>query len=311
MGWTTDELVTAVKLVGQAPSARWQFTDSQVLDIAFRETLERFIPAIRAVREDYFTTFATIPLLANTASYRMPRRASSVTIKQVLLVQTQTNGRAWPVTRVTTSEGWRGIGQSANTPWAYVIEGSSIRLLGTPTNIADYQLRVYYQRRPSRYVPVASSSVVASKTATTIVLTGAPSWFVTGDDIDVMSPEPEADLLMQDTDVTLAGSTFTITDGDSTAQVAAGDYVSKADTTPIVLLPDAFWQVLVDATAAECMRSTNNYDGAATLESKISTSLPGIIASITPRAESQPLKAFNKHSPLRSRGYRTGRWGSL
>jgi hypothetical protein len=309
VAWTTDDLVTAVKLVAQAPSSRWQFTDAQVLDIAFRETTQRFIPAIRAKREEYFTTFETIALVANQASYRIPRRASSMTIKQVLLVQTQANGRAWPVVRVPTSEGWRGVGQTSNTPYAYVVEGAFIRLLNTPSNVTDYQLRVYYQRRASRYVPVSSASVVQSVTSTTVVLTGAPSWFTTGDDIDVMSPQPEADLLMQDADVTLAGSTFTVTDGTSTAYVSAGDYVSKADTTPIVLLPDAFFDALTDATAAECLRSTNNLDGAATLEAKLASYLPGVLDSIAPRAESQLLKGFNRSSPLRSRGYQTGRWG--
>lgn len=310
MSWTTDDLVAAVKLKAQAPGQRWQFEDPQVLNIAFQETVKRFIPMIRSVREDYFTTFLTIPLLANTASYRMPRRASSVTIKQVLLVQTGANGRGWPITRVTTSEGWRGIGQSSNTPGAYVIEGSSIRLLGTPSNIADYELRVYYQRRPSRYVPVASSSVVASVLPGGILVTGTPSWYVTGDDLDVMSPEPEADLLMQDVDVTLAVSTFTINDGSSTAQVSVGDYVSKADTTPIVLLPDAFWDALVDATAAECQRSTNDYDAAATIEAGLAAYLPGVIKSITPRAESQPLKAFNHGSQLRQQRGPWSRWGT-
>lgn len=311
MGWTTDELVAAVKVKAQAPSDGWQFSDSSVLDIAFQETIKRFIPAIREVREDYFTTYETIALINGTASYRIPKRASSVTIKQVLMVQTQANGRAWPVTRITTSEGWRGIGQSANSPWAYVIEGAQIRLIGAPTNASDYELRVYYQRRPSRYVTSASgtaSTRVVSVTDTTIVVSPTPSWWTTGTRLDVMSPEPEADLLIQGSGVTLAVATFTITDGSSTAQLTAGDYVSAADTTPIVLLPDVFFEALVDATAAECLRATGDYDAAGTLETGLGGYMTRVLASIAPRAESQILKAFNRQSPLRQRGYRAP-WG--
>lgn len=310
MGWTTDELVAAVKLKAQAPASRWQFTDANVLDIAFQETVKRFIPDIREVREDYFTTYETIPLTNGVASYRIPKRASSMTIKQVLMVQTQANGRAWPVTRIATSEGWRGVGLNADNPYAYVIEGAQIRLVGSPTNASDYELRVYYQRRPSRYVTSDNtlSSRVVSVTDTTIVVSPTPSWWTSGTRIDVMSPEPDADLLIQGASVTLSTATFTITDGASTAQLTAGDYVAAADTTPIVLLPDVFFDALVDATTAECLRAIGDYDAAATIETGLGAYMTRVLASIAPRAESQILKAFNQQSPLRQRGYRAP-WG--
>ena len=238
MAWTTDMLVDAVKRKAQSPNAGFQLTDAQILQIAFEETTKRFIPAIRSVRQDFFTTFETIPLVANTASYRLPVRASGTNIKQVLLVNTST-GWAAPVPRLPASQGWSGLGRQSNTPYAYVIEGAQLRLLATPQNVSQYQIRVYYQRRPSAYVLTTSCSVVQSVTATTIVLTGAPSWWASGEQIDVMSPEPEADLVMQDVAVTLLGATFTVTDGTSTAQVVAGNYVAERDTT----MPPLDWRL--------------------------------------------------------------------
>lgn len=306
MPWTTDDLVAAVKRKGQTPTGGFQLTDAQILDIAFEATTKRYIPAIRGVREDFFTTYEAIPLVNGTASYRLPKRASSTTIKQVLLID-NTSGRAIPVPRLPVSQGWRGLGISTVAPFSYVIEGAQIRFLGTPNNTSMYTARIIYQRRPSRYVTSSAgvaSSVVASVTATTITLTGAPSWWSSGEQLDVMSPEPEADLLMQDVAVTLLGATFTVTDGTSTAQVSAGDYVAERDTTPIVLLPDAFMHSLIDATTAECLRSIGDYDAAASLESGIATDMPSLLASIATRAESQPLPIRNTNAGL----YQSGRW---
>ena len=301
-------LVDAVKRKAQSPSAGWQITDTQLLAIAFEETTKRFIPAIRGVRQDFFTTFATIPLVANTASYRLPLRASSTTIKQVVLVQTST-GWGVPVPRVPASQGWSALGRQSNTPYAYVVEGAQIRLLATPSNVSQYQLRIYYQRRPSAYVPVSSCSVVQSTTSNTIVLTSPPSWWSTGERIDVMSPEPEADLVMQDVAVTLGGSAFTITDGSSTAQVVAGNYVAERDTTCVILLPDAFIHGLIDATAAECLRSIGDYDAASSLEANMEATLPGILASIAERVEAQPMGITNSNAGLRQVGRLRGGWG--
>jgi hypothetical protein len=311
--WTTNDLVAAVKRKGQTPTGGFQLDDPQILDIAFEATTKRYIPAIRGVREDFFTTFEAIPLVSGTASYRLPKRASSTTIKQVMLID-NTSGRACVVPRLPVSQGWRGLGLSTSAPYSYVIEGAQIRFLGTPNNVSTYTARVYYQRRPSRYVTSTAgtaSSIVQSVTATTIVLTGAPAWWASGEQLDVMSPEPEADLLMQDVAVTLVGSTFTITDGTSTAQVTAGDYVAERDTTPIVLLPDAFMHSLIDATTAECLRSIGDYDAAASLEAGVAADLPNLLASIATRAESQPLPIRNSNAGLyqRGRGY-VGGWNT-
>lgn len=305
MPWTTDDFVTQVKRKCQAPSNGFQVTSDQILTIAFEETTKRYIPAIRGCREDFFTTQQTIPLTNGVSSYRLPKRASSTTIKQVIVID-NVSGRAMPVSRLPVSQLWRGMGWQTTTPWSYVIEGAQIRFVGTPNNTSQYTAQVFYQRRPSRYVTSdgTASSVVASTTATTIVTTVAPSWYITGREIDVMSPQPEADLIMQDTSVTLAASTFTVTDGDSTSQVSAGDYVAFADTTPVILLPDAFVHSLIDSTAAEVLRSIGDYQAAASLEANVSAELPNLLASIATRAESQPLPIRNTNAGL----YQRNRW---
>jgi hypothetical protein len=215
-----------------------------------------------------------------------------------------------PLARLATSAAWAAYGRTSNTPYAYVLEGAELRLMNTPQNVSQYSLRVIYQRRPSAYVLTTSASVVASVTTSTIVLTAPPAWFTTGDRIDVMSPEPEADLVAQDTAVTLAASTFTITDGTPTTQILAGNYVAKRDTTPVILLPDAFIHALIDVTTAECLRSIGDYDAASSLENAAASTLPGILSSIAERVESQPLGMRNANAPLSQRGRAwNGGWG--
>lgn len=306
MAWTTDMLVEAVKRKVQAPSGGYQLTDTQILAIAFEATTKRYVPLIRGVHEDFFTTSARYAIVSGTASYRLPPRASSTTIKQVVIID-NTSGRAMPVPRQPVSQGYRGLGRQSATPWFYVIEGAQLRLVGTPTTSSNYTLAVYYQRRPSQYVLLAQSSVVgtASTSPPFIDVVGAPSWYALGDQIDVMSPEPEADLVMQSVVVNVAPATqFNIVDGQSPAQVTAGMYVAKADTTPVILLPDAFIHSLIDATAAECERSIGAYDSAASLDAEVESTLPQLLSSISVRAESQPLPIRNDNAGL----YQRGRW---
>jgi hypothetical protein len=291
----------------QAPSAGYQITDEQILAIAFEATTKRYVPLIRGVHEDFFTTSATYAVVSGTASYRLPPRASSTTIKQVVIVD-NTSGRAIPVPRQPVSQGYRGLGRSSATPWFYVIEGAQLRLVGTPTTSSNYTLVVYYQRRPSRYVLTTQASLVASASSVmnTIDTVGAPAWYNPSNNrLDVMSPQPEADLIMQDAVVFLsAPTTFTVLIGSVPDDVVAGCYIAEADTTPVVLLPDAFIHSLIDATAAECERSIGNYDSAASLDAEVESTLPSILSSISVRAESQPLPIRNDNAGL----YQRGRW---
>ena len=305
--WTTDDLVSYVKRKVQAPSAGFQLSDAQILEIAFEATTKKFVPPIRGIREDFFTTYETIALTNGVASYRLPKRASSTTIKQVLLVQTGAPNRAWPVPRRPVSEGWAAIGVSTTVPWSYVIEGAQIRLMGTPQDASQYEMRVYYQRRPSRYVAVSQSSVVLSITdSNTFVLSAVPAWATLSDRLDVMSPEPEADLLVQGaaSDIDPTNTTVNFTGTATTSQMSVGDYVAKADTTPVILLPDAFIHLLIDATAAECMRSIGDYDAAASLDAQWASGMEMALASIAIRAEAQPLPIRNSNAGL----FQRGRW---
>jgi hypothetical protein len=305
MAWTTDALVAAVKRKAQAPSAGWPITDAEILQIAFEATTKTYVPAIRAVREDFFTTSEAITLTDGVQAYKLPARASSTTIKQVLYINTA-SGRAMPVTRLPVSQQWRGIGVRANAPWGYVIEGSYIRFIGIPQGTSQYSVRVYYQRRPSMYVTSdgTASAVVTGVTSTTIAVSGTPTWAGASGTLDAMSPDPEADLLMQDATYARALNVFTILNGVSTANVSVGDYVSLVDTTPVVLLPDAFMHSLIDATTAECLRSMGDYTSAASLDAQVAQDLPRLLASIATRAESQPLPIKNQNAGL----YQRNRW---
>lgn len=313
MAWTTDDLVSAVKRDIIAPSDEFQFTDQQILDIAWDETMKRLVPAVRAVREDYWTTTIDYTIAVGDTYKRVPARASSSTAASFwLLVVGETAPRR--LRAFDSASRQRHVGQQTGQPVGYVLEGDRVYLYPPPDS-ASYTLRVQYDRRPSRYVPVASCAVINGlDPGTNGILTTGVTRTAGAYTIDVPSAGPPCDLLLADESATWAdaaptypGQAWYYVSADAIAtlqslgQVEA--YVALAGYTCIPPLPDVLHPALVDFTVA-ALWGKLGYTGKRDLvREDIETYFAGVIQQLAIRVSDDPDFAFNRESPLRTTGY--------
>jgi hypothetical protein len=307
MPWTTDDLVDAVELKVQSPSGGFQFSPQQVLDTAWEETMKRIVPPVRAVREDYWTTTVDLAITANVNYVRVPSRASQSTITNVWLV----NGtNVVMLTRLASEQrfGLFSNGEATGpVPTVFFLEGDKIIMSPTPTQSGLY-LRFMFDRRPSRFVPVASCALISAIGATTLTTSGG-TWSAS-ETVDVVQANPPCDVLLIDTACTQAAGTFTFAAGVLTNKgIAVGDYVADAGYTCVPPLPDALHPALVDFTAAAIMSAIGDYERAAALRAEIGSYYEALINTLAIRVSSQPPLVFNRDSPLRTAGWpRRGWW---
>lgn len=300
MSWTTDDLVDAVKRDIIAPSDEFQFDDQQILDIAWEETMKRLVPAVRAVREDYWTTTIDYAIAVGDTYKRIPPRANASTAASFWLVILG-EPRPRRLRAFDSATRQRYIGQDTGQPTGYVLEGDKVYLYPPPDS-ASYTLRVQYDRRPSKYRLVSACGVVGGILGDVVSTTGG--LFGASLSVDGFQADSPFDVCIQGATATYLTGNFTFATGTvAPSGLAVGDYIAAAGTTCVPPLPDVLHPALVDFTVA-ALWGKLGYTGKRDLvREDIETYFPGVIQQLAIRVSDDPDFAFNRESPLRMGGY--------
>lgn len=294
MTWTatSDDLADAVRERAALPDAGSPL-DAEIFRVADNEIQTRFVPFIRSLRENYGLTSSDTTLTVGTADYRIPSDSQGGSLRYVQIVDSsgvETNLPQVPIQydQFTNTNG---------VPKGFAIVNDKVRLFPTPDTANT--LRLFYYRRPSKLVAVASCFPVASKTSTDVVVTGTPSW-TSGTSIDVVQGVPHFAVLIDGNAATRSGSTFTVVNSASTADVATTDYVCEHMTTCVVQLPAELYYALVSATAAQLLNQDGDGAGFAREMAQCERIMAQAKALLAPRVDGAPQLIVGVNSPLRS-----------
>lgn len=175
-------------------------------------------------REEY-AVFVEDTAFTSALSYRLPRRALARTVRSVSYLDQ--DGREVPAVEESAANagGWL-----SSDHWSrrYFFAGDSICFRTTPT--AGWTLRVRYERRPSKLVPVASCAAIYKTASTTqLDLTGASSsaGLAASMYADIVRGDAPYDLMYVDRQVTAYTAGASITFSANTPIVVA-DFVSRS-----------------------------------------------------------------------------------
>lgn len=317
MAWTSDDLVSAVRLRSRLPSAT-DISATEILGIADDEMSTTLADVVRNVDPSFWLATHTATVVSGTAAYALPVRAIGAGIERVELEDS--SGNRQPVVALNEHDIWRWSNGARDPMWtshfAYVIEADELLLLPTPTSAdAGLTLRVRYQRQPSRLVAVSSAAAISGATTTTLVVTDPPpsAMSTAGSLLDVIrgtgSNEPIA------TDVVVSsysGGTITLTAAMTAAQVAAiststasgarTDYVCVAGETVYPAVPTTLWPVLVRATVRTLLDELGDERGTARAQGILEQHIVAARSVVTPRTRQIP--TFVNHGSYLRRGRR-------
>jgi hypothetical protein len=303
VSWTTNTLVSQVLRRAALPSAGPP-SDQEILDVATEEIRTRFVPFLREIREGYGLTSTTQTLTVGTADYRIPSDASGGAIHSLVYVDSAGNERNLTQLTVQDDQEWSTNGAVRG----YALIGDKIRLFPAP-DTAD-TLRILYHRRPSSLVPVNECFPVASKTSTTVTVTGTPSW-TSGTPVDIVQYLPHFAQVVDNNAATRSSSTFTLASSAPTTDIVAGDYVCLHMETCVPGLPAELHAALVSATAAQLLVEDGDAQGAAMEMASCQRIMDAARATLSPRADGSPRFLIPRNSPTRSRLRRQPGWDTM
>ncbi len=308
MPWTTTELLAGVKLRAMLPDTGGPFSDAEILTLGDNELSDRLLPLLRQAQGEFGVTYAPIAIVANQASYRVPPRAVGGVLRDIGIVDAA--GNRGDVVQVSIEDYvanamlWFGPSQLS-----FSMQGDLVVLSPTPTT-SGYTLRLYYQRRCGKLVPVSECARIASVNTTTGAITCAnvPTTWTTANTFDILQGQPGFDTLSMDL---TASNVSTGPSGSVTVSAAllpsplvAGDYVCLAGEAPMPQIPADLHSVLYQCVTTTILTMLGKQTVAQEERAREQV-FANLRSIIQPRVQGEAKRIINRHGPLRG-GY--GRW---
>ena len=308
--WLCDDLITNVRRKAWLSENNTNFTDEQILRVAYEQASKILLPLVRAVDHTYYLSSYEIALTTAASRYRIPPRAATQVIVSALLFDS--NGDESPITRIEPQDFDRlKTTASANAPLYYCVVGSYLKTW--PISASNgFTLKINYQRRIPKFVKTTSASTIDSISTTDLTASSTISWITTDPfKIDIMYQDPTADLIVVSEAATAASTTqidfISAIDSEIvteiTDEIAYNPvYVCLEDTTPIVPFVDTLCFVLEDYAASSILKEQKKTEQAAAMLSDASDYLEKMLDPLRSRVNKAPIKVTNINSPLL--GYR-------
>lgn len=252
---STTGLLASIRRRCMLPATDEALSNSDLLAMATEELQTYIMELLTSTREEYRVFYTDVTVVAGTAQYLIPERASGDKVRDVLMLSGSTY---IPLSRVEPERATQST--QTGVVGGYYFEDNTLVLVPTPSSAGT--LRVKYLRRPSALVATSAVATVNSIDATRRIITTSatiPSTIVSGIRVDIVDNNPgfrthSMDLLTQ---ATTSGTTITVT-SDIPTSVASGDLVCLAGESSIAQCPVELHPLLAQRTAVKALEAVGD-----------------------------------------------------
>lgn len=297
MAWTTTDLLADIRRRAMLPNTTTLGTaNSDLLAVASNEMSAHLVPLLMSVNEEFFVATTDITLSSN-AAYRMPNRSAGGKLRelQYLMGVTRLN-----LARIEPEQLTAFLVNSVGVPAGFYLEAGAVNLVPRPS--AGGTLRMSYYVRPGVFTNAAAdygvvTSVSYSGNSVTIGFSGSLST-ANGSLYDVIAFRPPFEYLCIGGTASASGAgTVTLTTSSPTApapdlspNIAVGDYITKADLSPIIQLPVEFHPLLAQRSACSVLESFGYAERLEMAERVYARMEAAALKVLTPRVDGAPKK---------------------
>lgn len=294
---TTSDLVSLIKILGHVPQSNATFTPANLLTLADSELRTAIAKMLKVADEGYFQTIVENNYVSS-GIYSMP---SAAVASAAYVIQIRNGVAIWPVSRQDVAEMTTTNGPSGGN-WSFFIRNNKLHLL--PAEFSGV-LRITYERRPSKLVPVSSCAQVSSIAGQVITVASVPSGWIVGYTLDLQSAQPPFDVLSTCTITNISGTAITLS--GTVTDLAVSDFLCLEEQTCVPQIPIELQQLLAQLVVCRIYELQGYLDKLKVAKDKANEMKADLTAIITPRVQSTP-KVINPAWGGRQIGNRRGRF---
>ncbi len=300
MTTTTDEFIEGIKARITMPASQSLLDNPAILAMADKVITGHIAPILVSLRQDYFVTDSEVATVASQASYDIPYRALGRGLRDLKIIDS--NGTTRDVALVTIEDAHRY--SATTTVHSFYFKGDKIVLISTPTD-ALASIQFWFENPPQKMVETSAAlEVSAIDTATGIVTfsSAVPSAMVIGTLVDFVKGKQGNSTMGMDVAITaVATPTLTFATTDLPDDLAVGDWVTLAQTSPVVQLPADCVPLLESRTGQRILRALGDYEAANAMNDEIKDEEKNLKMTLEPRIQGEPKVILNRDGLLRGR----------
>lgn len=306
---TSTELLASIKLRAAVPMSQISFSDDDLLAFAQEEIELKLLPSILAVKEEFYVTLATIPLVDNQSDYEIPYRAVGNKVRSIFYEQS-------PGTMLSLAHVPMELlnNYTINTfPYqfaGFVLENDHLKLVPRIASGAQGNLLVRYYLRPNTVVKMSRGAKIRSIDRTTGIiqvsngatgLSTVPSNITLSTQVDFIKGKSTNKTYSFDKSIVAvnsAGGTITIDPSDIPSELVVGDWICTAGETVIPQIPPELHVMLAQAVACRVLESLSDTQALQNATAKLQEMEQKLLSVIDTRVESPFRKVVITNSIL-------------
>lgn len=305
MSRTGNDLLDDVKTTVTAPNNQALLTDERILSFANDEVMAHVVPLMLSLNEEFMVELDDSDTTQQgVAEYAIPYRAVGRILRD-LKIRTGPPGNVFNSVQIQLEDA--NFFEATTGTFSYYFRGDKIHLVPTPQT-DSYTLMKYYLLRPNRITRTDAAGRVTAISGNIVTLNLVPDTFVAATPVDfIHGLQGNSTIKMDQIISNVAGNQVTIT--DVPADLTVGDWVSLAEQSPVLQMPDEAFPFLVFLTAKRCLYAIGDYEGMKAIDEQIPEKRRLLEMILAPRNEGENIKIVNRNGLLRGR--RTAFWRGI
>lgn len=291
--YTTDGMVSNIKLRGLLPDARNLYLSADMLALMNTEFRSIVVPLIMKEKQEYLVASYDQTIAASQTTFFIPFRAVGLKLRDCVLVDSA--GQEIPLHRYEPEDLKHGFQIGAGNPGFYV-DNDRVILLPTDGTFSQYTFRAKIFRRPNNLVAKSSAGqITAINTGTKVVtLSTMPTSFSTGLTYDFIKGTPSFRAHAEAQAVTTkAGFTLTFT-ATLPTDLAVGDWVAESGFSPIPQIPYELHALLEQRTIIKILEGMKDATGLKLARDTYEEMVQEFAALVSPRVDGTPQKIVSR-----------------
>ncbi len=308
MSKTGDDLINAVNITVTLPNNQVLMTDDRLLSLAQDEIRKTVLPVLIQINQEYFVYQEIDPTVAGKQLYSIPYRAIGRTLRDLKVSNGPNPGDQTADMVLIAAEDMQYY-NFASPPSGFCFEGDKIRLAQFPT-AAGFFLRKFYLLRPGNITKTDAAGKIIGISGNIITVSTVPMTFANGSTVDFIEGiQGNSTLLMDATITNISGNQITVSSVPDTATgspgfLSVGDYITLAEQSPVLQLPDEAFGYVVELTSKRVLEAVGDFDGAGTIGKRLSETRKLLQNLCAPRIEGENTKIINRVGLLRGNRFR-------
>ena len=313
MSQTTNQILKSIRRRAMLPDSNSTFSKDDLLDMVDEELRYFAVPHILQSKEDFLVDYVDYPL-NDTGIYDIPYRAIGQKLKDVYLL-TSTNAMH-ETSRINVDDIAEYQTTYASGFFGNIFYLQDNQIIFPSTISGNYsKVRVYYFLSPNKLVDEAKVGKITNIDRNTgiITLSSFPENFANLPEIDFITfknPNKILDYDIVPTAVNSNNKTITFAIADIPDSLSIKDYITQAQETIVLQLPEEFQHIIAQRVAVQALESLGdeqNKQGAEKRLEKMEIALTQLVAN---RVDGAPEKIKPRRSllrqSLRSKYYKKG-----